>query len=140
MGVIRLRTGPSLFAAPGNLLPLPAPANVAITSASASGGTISLAGTHGLPPGNWTTDSAGDAIYPVVPTAGPNFGAMDILEGSVSDDGTNLTVKMTLADLSQTATATAASLQPSWMVTWWEGKAGLGPANVTSGPFHSHWV
>jgi uncharacterized repeat protein (TIGR01451 family) len=25
------------------------------------------------------------------------------------------------------------------MVTWWEGKAGIGPATMTSGPFHSHW-
>src|SRR5207249_715637 len=49
--VIRLRTGPSLFAAQGNLLPLPTPANVAITSASQSAGTLSVAGTHGLPPG-----------------------------------------------------------------------------------------
>ena len=139
IGVIRLRTGPSLFAAQGNLLPLGTLPNVAITSASASQGTISVSGTQGLPPGNWTTDPAGDAIFPVVPTAGPNFGAMDILEASASDDGTNLTFKVTFADLSATAIATAAPLSPSWMVTWWEGKGGIGPAGVSSGPFHSHW-
>src|ERR1043166_2223956 len=136
VAVLRLRTGPSLFAAQGTLLPLPAAANVAITSGSASGGTISLTGTHGLPPGNWNTDPAGDAIFPVVPTAGPNFGAMDILEASASDNGTSLTFKMKLADLSQAATATAASLQPAWMVMWWEGRGGIGAAGGGRGPFH----
>jgi hypothetical protein len=24
-------------------------------------------------------------------------------------------------------------------VMWWQGKGGLGPASMTSGPFHSHW-
>lgn len=139
VGVMRLRTGPSLFTAQGNLLPLTPPANVTITSASANQGTVSVSGTQGLPPGNWTKDTAGDAIFPVVPTAGPNFGAMDILEASASDDGTNLTFTVKLADLSATAIATAAPLSPSWMVTWWEGRGGIGPAGVSSGPFHSHW-
>jgi hypothetical protein len=139
VGVLRLRTGPSLFAAQGNLLPLGTVPNVNITSASASQGTVSVSGTQGLPPGNWTPDPVGDAIFPVVPTAGPNFGAMDILEASASDDGTNLTFKIKLADLSTTAIATAAPLSPAWMVTWWEGKGGIGPAGISSGPFHSHW-
>jgi hypothetical protein len=139
--VIRLRTGPSLFAAQGNLLPLPAPANVAITSGSASGGTISVAGTHGLPPGNWATDPASDAPFPVIPITSANHPALDILEASASDDGTNLTFKLKMADLSNTALADAASAggTPTWMVTWWEGKNGIGPSGITSGPFHSHW-
>jgi hypothetical protein len=139
--VIRLRTGPSLFAAQGNLLPLPTPANVAITSASASGGTLSVAGTHGLPPGNWTTDPAGDAPFPVIPVTSANHPALDILEASASDDGTNLTFKLKMADLSNTALADAGTAggTPTWMVTWWEGKNGIGPSGITSGPFHSHW-
>jgi acetyl esterase len=137
--IARLRTGPSLFAAQGNLLPDPAPANVAITSASVNGGTLSVSGTQGLPPGNWTTDAANDAIFPVVPAAGPNQPALDIQEVSASDDGTNLTFKLKLSDLSTAALAQAAPLEPSWMVMWWQGKGGLGPANMTSGPFHSHW-
>jgi len=139
--VIRLRTGPSLFASQGNLLPLPTPANVAITSASASSGTISVAGTHGLPPGNWASDPAGDAPFPVVPVASANHPALDILEASVGDDRTNITFKLKMADLSATALADAATAggTPTWMVTWWEGKNGIGPSGVTSGPFHSHW-
>ena len=138
--VIRLRTGPSLFAAQGNLLPLPAPANVAITSASASGGTISVAGTHGLPPGNWANDPAGDAPFPVIPITSANHPALDILEASASDDGTNLTFKLKLADLSPAALADAATSggTPSWMVTWWESKGGIGPTTMAP-PYHSHW-
>jgi len=141
VAVIRERTGPSLFASQGNLLPLPAPANVAITSASASDGTISVSGTHGLPPGNWTTDPAGDAPFPVIPVTSANHPALDILEASASDDGTNLTFQLKMADLSATALADAltAGGTPTWVVTWWEGKNGIGPSGLTSGPFHSHW-
>ncbi len=137
----RLRTGPSLFAAQGNLLPDPKPANVAITSFSVNGGTLSVQGTHGLPPGNWATDPAGDATFPVIPVASANHPALDILETSVSDNGTNLTVTMKMADLSPTALADAASAGgvPTWMVVWWEGKNGLGPAGMTSEPLHSHF-
>jgi hypothetical protein len=138
--VIRLRTGPSLFAAKGNLLPDPTPANVNITSASRSAGTVSVAGTHGLPPGNWAPDAAGDAPFPVVPVASANHPALDILEASVGDDGTNLTFTLKMADLSPTALADAATAggTPTWMVTWWEGKNGLGPAAMTP-PYYSHW-
>jgi hypothetical protein len=137
--VARLRTGPSLFAAKGNLLPDPTPADVAITSASLLGGTLSASGTQGLPPGNWATDPANDAVFPVVPTLGPNQPALDIREVSASDDGSSLTFKLKLADLSTGALAQAAPLEPSWMVMWWEGKGGIGPTAMTSGPFHSHW-
>src|SRR4029077_11668479 len=71
--------------------------------------------------------------------AGPNQPALDIREVSASDDGTDLTFKLKMADLSTTALAQAAPLVPSWMVMWWQGKGGLGPAAMTSGPFHSHW-
>jgi hypothetical protein len=138
--VIRLRTGPSLFAAQANLLPDPSPANVAINSASVGQGTVTVSGTHGLPPGNWTSDPAGDALFPVVPVASANHPALDILEASVGDDGTNLNFKLKMADLSATALADAATAggTPTWMVTWWEGKNGLGPASMTP-PYYSHW-
>jgi hypothetical protein len=80
--VMRLRTGPSLFAAKGNLLPDPKPANVAITSATVNAGTLSVQGTHGLPPGNWASDPAGDAEFPVVPIASTNHPA----RGHVQDE------------------------------------------------------
>jgi uncharacterized repeat protein (TIGR01451 family) len=138
--VIRLRTGPSLFAAQGNLLPVPTPANVAINSTSMSGDTLSVSGTHGLPPGNWTTDPAGDARFPVVPVASANHPALDIREASAADDGTNLTLKIKMADLSPAALADAATAggTPSWMITWWQGRGGIGPGTMSQ-PFHSHW-
>jgi uncharacterized repeat protein (TIGR01451 family) len=138
--VIRLRTGPSLFAANGNLLPDPTPANVAIGAVSRSGTTLSVSGTHGLPPGNWTADPAGDASFPVVPVASANHPALDILEASAADNGTALTFKIKLADLSAAALADAATAggTPSWMVVWWQGKGGIGPTTM-SAPYHSHW-
>jgi hypothetical protein len=138
---IRLRTGPSLFAAKGNLLPDPTPANVAITSTSVNGSTVTVNGTHGLPPGNWASDAAGDAKFPVIPVESANHPALDIVEASVGDDGTNLNFTLKMSDLSAAALADAATTggTPSWMVVWWEGKNGLGPATMTSEPFHSHW-
>jgi uncharacterized repeat protein (TIGR01451 family) len=139
--VIRLRTGPSLFAEQGNLLPDPTPANVTIDGASRALGTLFVNGTQGLPPGNWSTDPAGDAKFPVVPVESANHPALDFREISASDDGTNLTFKLKMTDLSPAALADAATAggTPSWLVTWWQGKGGIGPANMTSGPFHSHW-
>lgn len=138
--VIRLRTGPSLFAAQGDLLPDPAPGNVTIDSASQALGTLFVSGTQGLPPGNWATDPGGDARFPVVPVASMNHPALDILEATASDNGTNLTFKLRMASLSpiDLAEATTAGGTPSWMVTWWQGKGGIGPAALAS-PYHSHW-
>src|SRR5439155_12484389 len=89
--VIRLRTGPSLYVADGDLLPDPTPPSVSISTASLSGTTLSVGGAQGLPPGNWASDPPGDAVFPVVPTAGPNQPYLDIREASVGDNGTNLT-------------------------------------------------
>jgi uncharacterized repeat protein (TIGR01451 family) len=139
--VLRLRTGPSLFAAQGNLLPDPRPANVTIGGASLSGsGTLSVSGTQGLPPGNWSSDPAGDAPFPVVPVASANHPALDILEASAGDNGTNLTLNLKMADLSSAALADAATTggAPSWVVTWWEAKGGIGPSTMAP-PFDSHW-
>jgi uncharacterized repeat protein (TIGR01451 family) len=141
--VIRLRTGPSLFASRGNMLPDPTPANVAVNSASLSGGSLSVSGTHGLPPGNWSSDPAGDARFPVwLPTGdpGPNHQALDVLEASAGDDGTNLTFTMKMADLSPVALAEAATAggPPAWMMTWWQGRGGIGPGTM-SPPYYSHW-
>jgi uncharacterized repeat protein (TIGR01451 family) len=138
--VLRLRTGPSLFAAKGTLLPEPTPANVDISSVSRSGTNLAIAGRHGLPPGNWTADPAGDASFPVVPVASANHPALDILGASAGDNGTTLTFKLNLADLSPAALADAATTggTPSWMVVWWQGKAGIGPTVMTP-PYHSHW-
>ena len=138
--VLRLRTGPSLFAAKGNLLPDPTPPNVTIGSVTRSGTTLAVGGTHGLPPGNWSSDPAGDARFPVVPIASANHPALDILQASAGDNGTNLTFKMKLADLSAAALADAATAggTPSWMVVWWQGKGGIGPPTMTP-PYQSHW-
>jgi dockerin type I repeat protein len=139
--VMRLRTGPSLFAAKGDLLPDPKPANVVTASAAVNAGTLTVQGTHGLPPGNWASDPSGDAMFPVVPVASANHPALDILEASVGDDGTNLTVTLKMNDLSPTALADAAAAggTPSWLVVWWEKKNGLGPDTMTTETLHSHW-
>jgi hypothetical protein len=129
-----------LYASKGNLLPDPTPAGVTITNASMSGNTLSVSGKHGLPPGNWASDPAGDAKFPVVPVESANHPALDILETSVGDDGTNLTFTMKMADLSPAALADAATTggTPSWMITWFEAKGGVGPT-MTSGAPYSHW-
>jgi uncharacterized repeat protein (TIGR01451 family) len=139
--LIRLRTGPSLFAAQGDLQPAPTPADVTISSASRALGTLFVSGTQGLPPGNWSSDPAADAPFPVVPVPSANHPALDIQEVSASDDGTNLTFKLRMTSLSAEALVDAATAggTPSWIVTWWQGKGGIGPATMTSGPFHSHW-
>jgi hypothetical protein len=138
--VIRLRTGPSLFAAKGNLLPTPTPANVTITAASVNSGTLSASGTQGLPPGNWAPDPAGDAPFPVIPMPSANHPALDIREASIGDDGTNLTVKLKMTDLSALDDALTAGGTPSWMVTWFQAKGGVGPTTTSGAPYSHQYM
>ena len=125
VAVARQRTGPSLYARKGVLTPT-AWSPVKVTQSHAVKRGLKLSGTHGLPAGNWTSDPAKDAIYPVTPVAGPNIAAMDILSASAGDDGAgNLTFRMTLSDLSPQAIATAAQAAgaPAWVFTWyWDNK------------------
>ena len=90
--------------------------------------------------GQLDSDPSGDAPFPVVPVPSANHPALDILESSVGDDGTNLTFKVKLADLSPTALADALTTggTPTWMVMWWQGRGGIGPDTMAQ-PFHSHW-
>lgn len=118
VAVARERTGPSLVK--GNVV-LPTSGNVSIDQHSVAGHNVTLSGSQGLPPGNWTNDAAGDALYPAAPVAGPNIAAMDVTQASASDDGNgNLTFKMSVADLSAPALATAEAQAgaPVWAFTF----------------------
>ena len=137
--VIRLRTGPSLYASEGTLAPVGGVANLTGVGVR-TGSSLSVGGTHGLPPGNWTTDRTGDAAFPVVPVRGVDQPALDIVEASVGDDGSDLLITLRVRDLSTLARAQAVAAvgAPSWMVTWWQGVGGIGPTTM-SAPFDSHW-
>jgi hypothetical protein len=117
--VARERTGPSLLADHPDFTT--ATADAAIGSAQVTGSSVAVAGTHGLPAGNWATDVAGDAAWPVVPVTGPNNAALDIREASVAEAAGNLTFKMNLADLSDTARAQSPESLgvPAYVFTWW---------------------
>jgi hypothetical protein len=121
VAVLRQRSGPSLLANVGNV-PVTRSGDAAITSAQSTGlGTVALAGTHGLPGGNWVADVAGDASSNWSQD-GANLPAADLREASVSESGGNLTFTIKGADLSQMAQLGAAQAVgvPSWVVTWWE--------------------
>ncbi|MFN2545667.1 MAG: hypothetical protein ABR600_14010 [Actinomycetota bacterium] len=119
VAVARERTGPSLLERP-DLLPVGSTV-LAISAAAASGGMATVSGTHGLPPGNWSSDPGGDAMWPVVPQAGPNNPALDIREASLADNGQGtLTFKVSLADLSTAALLESGQSvgQPAWVFFW----------------------
>ena len=147
---LRLRTGPSLFTSEGSkMLPIPPETHTSadphrhepnpptVTSISQNG---NIAGTHDLPPGNWSIDPEGDASFPVVPVKSQNHPALDIREVSAHDDETDLTMKMTMSDLSEPAIAEAASAggTPTWMVMWWQPRGGFGGPPMDP-PYYSHW-
>ncbi|MEA2460045.1 MAG: repeat-like domain, partial [Actinomycetota bacterium] len=95
--IARQRTGPSLFADEGDLLPPTMEGDVSMGQPSVNGDSVTVTGATGLPPGNYSTDPAGDAVYPVSPVEGPNVPALDIKEASVSEDGANYKFTMKVA-------------------------------------------
>src|SRR5205814_946674 len=83
VAILRQRTGPSLLASVGNVTP-PTTAPVSISGTDENGGQLHIAGSSGLPPGNYATDPGGDAVYPWAPATGGNVPALDIREASAS--------------------------------------------------------
>ncbi|HJT82001.1 MAG TPA: hypothetical protein VJ719_12455, partial [Chthoniobacterales bacterium] len=100
--------GPSLFASVGTLgqsgpVAITSPANNAVVTSS-----VSVQGTHSIPPGTFDRDEAGDAKFPDHgPVIGSNVPALDIRQVDMTEDATNLIVRMQVADATTTALATA---------------------------------
>jgi hypothetical protein len=120
--IARQRTGPSLLAKNDYLLPSNMSQEIAVGSAYLDGGGVTVTGTHGLPPGNYSVDRVGDATYPMSPVGGSNVSALDITEASVGESGDTYTFSMEVSDLSEQARAAALAStgSPSWMFTWWD--------------------
>jgi hypothetical protein len=135
--IARQRTGPSLLADHGNLLPSNLSNNIVAGNAFVDGDHVTVTGTHGLPPGNFSKDHLGDAVYPASPVAGPNVSALDITEASVGEVGDNYTFSMDVTDLSEQARALAleSAGTPSWMFTWWD----KGPTAATDQHYYVKW-
>lgn len=135
--IARERTGPSLLADQDYLMPVNLRGDLSITKADSSSGSVTLTGTQGLPPGNYSTDPAGDAVYPQVPVKGANIPALDITEASVGESGADYKFTMKVGDLSQQAIAQASQGggTPSWMFTWWD----KGPTSATDQHYYVKW-
>jgi len=103
--------GPSLFASVGNVDQ--APGTVTITQPTAgqqvTTAPFNVAGTHTLPPDTFDNDEAADAKFPDHgPAIGANVPALDLRKVTMTDDATNIVVKMEVADLTTAALAAAA--------------------------------
>ena len=100
--------GPSLFADVGSVgesgnVTITSPANGAVVTAP-----ITVQGTHTLPPGTFDRDEAGDGRFPDHgPAIGANVPALDIRQVDMTEDATNIIVRMQLADATAAALATA---------------------------------
>lgn len=136
--IARQRTGPSLLASHDDLLPSNLANDVAIGSATVEGSNVTVTGTHGLPPGNFSKDPIGDAAYPVTPVVGPNAAALDLTEAAVRESGDSYEFSIEASDLSAQAIAAAAAETggtPSWMLTWWD----RGPTAATDQHYYVKW-
>ena len=106
--VARQATGPSLYAWAGNLGR--DPGAVSITSPAAgglvTGETLTIEGTHTVPPKNFDRDEAGDARFR---PAGPNLPGADLRSVPHKEAGDSLVLTMQVADLSAGAVSAAAS-------------------------------
>ncbi|HJQ32678.1 MAG TPA: hypothetical protein VJ866_10880 [Pyrinomonadaceae bacterium] len=102
-------TGPSLLASVGTLGT--EAGAVAVSSPSSNStvrtDTLTLEGTHTLPPKNFDRDEAGDAFYSKTP--GANLPGADLRAVSLKDEGDSLVLNMQVADLSSSAITNAAT-------------------------------
>ncbi|HEX6183154.1 MAG TPA: hypothetical protein VFZ44_04520 [Pyrinomonadaceae bacterium] len=101
-------TGPSLYASAGTLGREPGAVAVSAPTAGAqvTADTLTLEGTHTVPPKNFDRDEAGDARYR--PT-GANLPGADIRSVALSEQGDTLVLRMQVADLSPAAINAAAT-------------------------------
>lgn len=101
-------TGPSLYVSAGLLGREPGAVTLASPAAGANinGDTLTLEGTHTVPPKNFDRDETGDARYK---PAGANLPGADLRAVTLSEQGDSLVLKMQVADLSSSAVSAAAT-------------------------------
>jgi len=99
-------TGPSLLASVGSLGREPGAVTLSAPSSGAliNGDTLTLEGTHTLPPKNFDRDEAGDALYR---GAGASLPAADLRSVVLREQGDSLVLEMQVADLSSAARGAA---------------------------------
>jgi hypothetical protein len=99
-------TGPSLLASVGRLGTEAGTVTLSSPSAGASinGDTLTLEGTHTLPPKNFDRDEAGDAFYQ---PSGASLPGADLRSVALREQGDSLVLEMQVADLSSSAITSA---------------------------------
>ena len=102
----RQATGPSLLASVGTLGTEPGSVGISSPAAGAAvrTDTLTLEGTHTVPPKNYDRDEAGDAYYK---TPGANLPGADLRAVSLKEEGDSLVLRMQVADLSSGAISAA---------------------------------
>ena len=111
-------SGPSLYASVGDVTPSPdAPS---VSSAAVDGSSLHVAGTHSLPPANWATDAAGDALYPRHSTNGPGSNAkpLDLTSVTLSGSGSTFSAHLRVNGAAGIP-ATADDRPEVYMVFFW---------------------
>lgn len=105
-------TGPSLLSSVGQLGREPGAVTITTPAAnhSAAGGTLTVAGTHTVPPKNFDRDEAGDAHFR---STDPNRAGADLRSVTVREEGGDLVVTMQVADLTSAAVTSAATSVPA---------------------------
>lgn len=99
-------TGPSLLASVGRLGTEPGAVTLSAPSSGANinGDTLTLEGSHSIPPKNFDRDEAGDALYK---PSGASLPGADLRSVALREQGDSLVVEMQVADLSSAATGAA---------------------------------
>jgi hypothetical protein len=102
----RQATGPSLLASVGRLGTEPGAVTLSAPSSGANvnGDTLTLEGTHTLPPRNFDRDEANDALYR---GAGASLPGADLRSVTLREQGDSLVLEMQVADLSSAARSAA---------------------------------
>ncbi|HEX8188637.1 MAG TPA: hypothetical protein VF586_09810 [Pyrinomonadaceae bacterium] len=99
-------TGPSLLSTVGRLGAEPGAVTLSAPSSGTvvNGDTLTLEGTHSVPPKNFDRDEANDALYR---PAGASLPGADLRSVSLREQGDSLVLEMRVADLSAAARAAA---------------------------------
>jgi hypothetical protein len=121
--IVRQTGGPSLIASVGSVSPAaPGPiTGLAAARRASDKSVVDVSGRHGLGPGNYAVDGAGDAYWPKQGTVGPNVPKLDLRSARLAADATGLHARIEVADAS--AIQITAAGGNAWMIQWWFGNA-----------------